>query len=178
MQTITKAELLNKLLSIKGNTFVTASIDSTVKLKGGNPWGNKVKQHQNLNGAIGFQYINSVNRQEAKHGIAVITEQAKPRRWGTPSENGIVINHIKDGEQKHYLQMKVESRPDASNSYYYNTETGEKIEKEQIAEWKYQSNRSSTQANLPEDVEIIVRDIDFNNIKEIKLGGEHYKITE
>ncbi len=177
MQTITKAELLNKLLSIKGNTFVTASIDSTVKLKGGNPWGGKVKQHQNLNGAIGFKYINSVNRQEAKFGTE-ITEQAKPRIWGTPSENGIVINHTKDGEQKHYLQVKVESRPDADNSFYYNTETGERIEKSQIAEWKYASKRSSTQANLPEDVEIIVRDIDFNNIKEIKLGGEHYKIAE
>ena len=177
MEYIGKQELIDKLLNIKGNTFVTASVITSVKLKGGNPWNGKVLQKQELNGAVGFQYINSVNRQEEKYGTA-ITEQAKPRRWGTASDNGVIIEHIKDGELNHYVQMKVESRLNANESFYFDAESGEKIDREKVCEWKYQSKRSSTQANLPEDVEIIVRDINIDNILEIKIGGHHYKVIE
>lgn len=175
---ITRNELIAKFLEMRGNTFVTCSVETSVKLKGGNPFG-EVKQKQNLNGAVGFSYIGSVNRQEVKAEVENITEEAKPLAWGTLSDNRIVRQHTnKAGEFKQYLEMKIESRPNAKDAYYFDPNTGETLDTEAVKEWKYASKKSSTQSQLPEGVEVVVRAIDFANIKEITLNGNHFVITD
>ncbi len=172
---ITKSALVNICMEIKGNTFITASVETSVDLIKGHPFNGTVKQSQNLNGALGFSYANSVHRLEQKEG-SEITAEIQPRKWGTLSPNRVVVFHTPKGETetKHYLNMKVERRVNAS--YFFIAETGEKLDSETVKAWKVPSRKPNTQAHLEKTV--VVRDIKFDNIRIIKMNGEIYEITD
>jgi len=174
MQTIKRADLIDRFYNQKGNTIVTASVETSVKLKGGNPFDCEVKQAQKLNGSVGFDYEANVAKRQEKNGVEVIAP--KPRKWGKLNENRTVVEHtlVKTGEEKRYLQISVKSQCDKENTYFFNPATGEKLDTDLVKEWKVKPSVSSTQANIPEDERVIVKDIDFQNIKEISIGGEHY----
>lgn len=174
MQTIKRADLIDRFYHQKGNTIVTASVETSVKLKGGHPFDCEVKQAQKINGSVGFDYEANVAKRQEKNGVEVI--EAKPRKWGKLNENRTVVEHTlaKTGEEKRYLQISVKSQCDKDNTYFFNPATGEKLDYDLVKAWKVSSSVSSTQENLPEEERVIVRDIDFNNIKEISMKGEHF----
>jgi hypothetical protein len=164
MNELTKAEFFDVIQNeIKGTTFVTASIETEVKmLKRGNPYaGESVTKVQNMNGAIGFDYENSVNRQRDREGNEENFE-ANSRKWGILLEGRKIVEH----KGNYYLQFKVEN---SSNVKYFMN--GQEIEKEMIAEWLPKKKESTTQ-----DVEkqVIVRDVKFDSIKSIKMKGMEY----
>lgn len=177
---ISKTELVSELLNIKGNTFITASCETEVTLTAGNPWksaGQTVKQSQNLNGALGFSYANSVARLEAKEGSEISVE-TQPRKWGTLSENRVLVFHTpkNETEQRVYLNMKVESRPQEETAFFFIAETGETLDSEEVKKWKKSSSKPHTQEHL--EGEVIVRDIKLDNVKTLKMKGKVYEITD
>jgi hypothetical protein len=175
--TLTQTELVNDyLLNLKGNTFITASVETSVALKAGHPFEGTVKQSQNLNGALGFSYSNSVARLEEKEGSEIHVE-TQPRKWGTLSENRVVVFHTPKGEtdEKFYLNMKVESRPSEETSFFFIEETGKQLDSNLVNEWKKTASKPSTQAHL--EGAVIVRDIKLENIKTLKMKGQIFEIN-
>lgn len=180
---ITHDKLEELLLSVKGNTYVTASVITPVKLKGGSPYkGKTVLQKQTIQGQVGYIYQNSINNAEAKAGIPEeerTTSEDIKQTWGTVSENRAVAYHTpKDTtEQRRYLRIKAEKKLQRDDDAYF-LEDGTEVPKEVVKEWKYQPKRSSTQDNLPEGVEIPARRILFENIKSINLLGGKYEVVK
>ena len=180
MKTITHSELESALLNVKGNAIITASVVTPVKLVAGNPFGS-VSQHQSLNGQVGFKYINAVNNAERKAGVDEedMVEKAEPLAWGYLSNNRAVKYHTPKGETelKKYVHLRVLHKVHLVENKYFDAH-GNEISEADVKEWKYKNKKSSTQSNLPADVEVIVRDVKFENIKKVAINGETFNVVE
>ena len=149
---------------VKGTSFVTIYAETIPKIKKtGNPF-KTVYKRTKMTGVIGFDYGNSLNKQASKDGLG--DREAKPRAWGTLSDNRIWVEH----KGKKYLQMKVES----SSSPIYLDENRNEIPKEKIAPFLYERNVTSSQQDLSK--EIVVRDISVSNITSVVFNKNHWHV--
>lgn len=157
--------------NIKGTTTGSFVVDTPVRLKANNPFG-EVRQKQTLNGIIGFDYNNSVNRMADKEGKQ--ERDAQPRAWGTISPNRIWVLHTPKGttQEKRYLQIKVERQlnNDATRPVLYEVATGKTLTQADIEPYRYAKSKTSTQADLVG--EVVVRDIKVDNICEAHIMGQ------
>ena len=174
MKTITHQELINQLNEFNGVTFVSCSIESPVKMaKGGragrpvNPYHDQITKQSYLNGAVGFDYEASVNKQRDRENIEEAFE-AKPRAWGQLMEGGKFVEH----KGNYYLQLKVENVGQDSVQYLQN---GEPINKDLLTEWLPKKKEGSGRQEV--ENEVIVRDIKLDSIKSIKFGNEEYEVV-
>jgi hypothetical protein len=151
---------------VKGTSMVSATTQTIPTMrKTNNPFVGKVVKVQTLNGVIGYDYQNSINNLAKKEGVEA--NQAQPRKWGTLSKDRIFVHHTnKQGEEKTYLRMKVEK---SNNIKYINIETNEEVDVEELRPFFPTKKKSSTQSNL--QGEVIERDVDLANVKELKIKG-------
>lgn len=173
MKQITQEQLVNQLNSYNGVTFVSCSLESPVKMaKGGragrpiNEYHGKITKASYLNGAVGFDYEASVNKQREREGIEE-TFEAKPRAWGTVMEGGKFVEH----NGNYYLQLKVENVGKGSVQYF---NEGMPIDEEKLADWLPKKKEGSGRQEV--ENEVIIRDIKLSSIKSIKFGGEEYEV--
>lgn len=173
MQQVTHKELVGLLNEYKGVTFVSCSIESPVKMaKGGtrgrekNEYFGKITKQSYLNGAVGFNYENSVNNQREREGQEADFE-AKQRAWGQLLEGGKFVEH----KGAFYLQLKVENVKDESVKYL---NEGVIISKDKLAEWLPKRNVGT--GRQATEQEIVIRDIKLANIKTIKFGKKEYEV--
>lgn len=169
---ITTAEAKNIIdRNVKGTTIITIDVDSPMDGKGkmlktGNPFcGLGIIKKVTLNGMIGFDYENSVNRQAAREEKE--SREAKSRAWGTLTANRLFVEH----KGAYYLQMKVEN---ASTPVYMYPD-GTVIDTNMIKPFLPVKKASSTQADL--DKEVIVRDIKMENIAAMRFHSGNYILT-
>lgn len=172
MVKMTKSEFRNWVSAlISGTTTGSIEVDTEVKLpKSNNPFGGSVRCHQTLNGVFGFNYEKSVNRQAEKDGLSIRIAQS--RTWGKVDETGVFVDH----NGKEYIQLKVEKQLDNNNTHpkYYLADTGAELDAEAVRNARPKS-KSSTQEGLSK--EVIVRDINLDNVKSVKMFGQVIEIT-
>jgi len=170
MKQLTYTELIEQLNSFNGVTFVSCSIQTEPRLKKGgragcphNPYFGSITKEVKLNGAVGFDYTNSVNNQRLREDN--ITEfEAKPRAWGVLMEGRKFVEH----KDTYYLQLKIEN----STTPVYKFD-GEVIDKSELKTWLPKKRTSSTQEV---EKEVIIRDIKLSNIKTITFNKDTYNL--
>lgn len=171
MTTITVTQLTEKLTNLKGTTMATITTETVVKMsKKNNPYANtNITKKSRMNVTLGFNYTNSVINQRIKEGIE---EEfvAHPRKWGNRIKGTPLVHHINaDGVEKFYLEAKMNGKPQ-SVEYFSN---GVVFDVELIKEFLPKVSKSSVQGT---EKEIIMRDFELANIKEVKMFGEIFEI--
>jgi hypothetical protein len=126
-----------------------------------------VRKVSEVRGLVNFVYANSVNNQREREGVEPDFEP-EPRRWGSRVDGTPLVRHVKNGEERFYLEVKVES---ATSTYY--DENWNEIDREEIEEYLYSSSGSSRQG--VED-RVILRDYRLENVDEITMFGETYDV--
>ena len=174
MQLITPEDLRAKLFNQVGATFATVVTRSEPRMrKRDNPYFGIVEKLQRLNGVINFVYSRSVNRQRQREGHPEEFE-AQPRRWGERVfDNGRLtplVRHIKDGEEKWYLELKLEQVIEKK----YIDHTGQEVQEETLQPWLPEPRQAATQET---EKEIVLLDISLDNIRAIVMGGEEYVVN-
>jgi hypothetical protein len=192
------------LFGVKGAKPVTIITRTEPTLTGGKkcPLAGLVKI-STVNGMINFNYENAVNRQRSREGNSEVFESAA-RKWGkrlyeapeevenpnsvqrierkrrTPrhlpfvaknwKEDTITIDEFNEiPNDELYLEMKVEN----SGDYIYML-NGEEIPKEKVAPYLPKKKEGERQ-----DLEktVILRDYKIENVEQITIDGESYKIA-
>lgn len=100
------------LANVNGASFVGLDTVTNVTLTGGkkNPMQGRVTKRMVGAQVMVFQnkksnaYENMVQRRLAAEGLPT-TFEVGPRAWGTRLENLPVVEHVKDGVTKHYLEV-------------------------------------------------------------------------
>lgn len=173
-QTITRAELADKLRAIKGATFVTISalVDARAK-KTGNPF-TAVLKLSKVNGTVGADYQASVNRQLAREGKDHIQFEASGRQWGERISSALVVKG-EGAERKEYLAIQ----PNHTRQpvYFGKTPDGlmRQVSKETIAAFLPAHKPSAIQGT---DKEIVYRNYALSSIAAISIGGQKYRIRD
>lgn len=168
MQIITKQELKDNLMNMKGGANIVSIVTKTTPRmrKTDNPFYDKVEKVSKVNGIINWRYSNAVNNQRKREGKED-DFQAVERRWGQRIKGTPLVEH----KGKYYLEMKVERK---LNSEYIHKEKGEKLDMEQLGAFLY-TNSSSKRQNL--EKEVVLRDYKLDSIDTIKMNGEEYKVV-
>lgn len=163
MKTMTRAELIAYLGTIRGATFATIVADTDPKLrKTGNTLGN-VRKHARVNVTLGFNYEAAVNRQRTREG-SVADFEAADRAWG--QADGAMV---RKGD-KTYLRAKIER----SLSHRYVGPDGIEIPEETVKPFlpvRKESTRQDTEKEIRE------RDYMIENIRHITVKGEEFLIV-
>lgn len=160
---ITVNEMIAMIREQKGCTFATIRTNTDPKLKKSCPIVG-VRKLSHLNVMIGFNYENAVNNQRTREESEA-DFVAQPRKWGkrvdlkTVEHNGKV--YLTTATLNHYETE-------------YQTLLGQKVEKAEIEPFLPKKSPSTTQET---EKEIIYRDFDSNNIVEITMNGETYKVS-
>jgi hypothetical protein len=175
---ITRQQMISIISNnVKGTSAVTVDLDSPLDAKGkmrkgGNDfYGEGIVKRIKLNGMIGYNYGNAVNRLASKEDKD--EREAKRHPWGDMDDKRLFRTHRNNGNK--YLSMKVQTaktigffRPDGSEL----TEA----EVEQIKTFIPTKRKSSTQADL--DGEVIARDFAVTNMTGILFKGTYLSLVE
>jgi hypothetical protein len=196
MQTITRTELREQLMERRGASMVSIVSETEPKMYAKrkpsqlssdalagvtdipNPYRGKVHKISHVNGVINWRYANAVNNQRAREGQPTDEEgnvehfEALPRKWGQrlQRDDGTVTPLV-EHKGRHYLELKVER----SLGHEYRDESGEVVPQDDIAPWLYPHRKSARQQT---DKEIILRDYALDNIKQVRMDGELYEVTD
>ena len=185
---ISKNELIGILIKQKGHTFIQLFATTDVKMnKGGREnsnylYGNVIKDSE-VNGGVDFEYENAVNNALKREGKNPDYELGK-RAWGehmiidyvfdietlefTPVYSRILIEYIKDGEKRYYVQMAVQS---AKKPTYRYKDTGEVLSEKDIEVMK--SYISDKKEEL-----VVVRDYRVDNVTRIHINKGQYILNQ
>ena len=164
--TLKKSELVRKLASISGACPVTFYTETIPKMnKNGNPYFGRVIKRSKVNGMIEFDYSNSVNNQRLRENKEA-DFQAKQRSWGQHITPTLI-----EYKGKLFVQIKIERTLDKPEYLYDNVP----IQKEKLEPWLVKSNKPESQGT---EKEIMLRDYNIDNIRELHLGGEFVIIDD
>ena len=170
MKQATVSEMIQMIGSeVKGTTIVTVDIETDPRMrKTGNPFLSRgVVKRSTLNGMIGFDYSNGINRRAGKEGKE--ERQAKSRAWGVLTPDRLFVTH----KGEFYLQLQVENVTKAPRFF---DRDGIEIPKADIEPFlPKRASEGSTQADI--ENKLIVRDIKMSNVKSIRFKGEDYKLV-
>lgn len=162
---MTRKELLEKLMSVKGASPITIISKTEPKLlvkhretKEPCPYKDVTKTSV-TNGMMNFDYEAAVNRQRTREESEA-DFKAKERTWGTHVTRSII-----EHKGKYYLQMKVQNA--VEHKYICNGEEVS-IDKGYLPA---QSNRQGVKQ------EVIVRDYALDSVHQVKMGGQVINIV-
>jgi hypothetical protein len=156
----TLGELKAALASRKGTSFVTIVAETDPRMnKRGNPYLGRVTKRSTVNGAIGWLYPSSVNRQREREDLQADFE-SHPRKWGERIKGTPFVEH----KGSTYLELKVENV--LETQYLLD---GEPVDRSVIQEWlpKRKSEGQRQEVATP----VICRDYKLDTIKSISMNG-------
>ena len=164
-------QVLNAIANINGASFVTIDTVTTPKLTGGksNPHQGRVQkvmtganvmvfQNKNSNG-----YENMVQRRLKLEGKDPSSFVLGARAWGTRLDNLPIVEHTKNGDTKHYLEVIFLK---AGSSHY--TLDGNIVPASSIQ--GLQESSEGEQGGLNDKV--VIRTFDVENITQIRADGQ------
>lgn len=161
---MTQEQLVRTLMGLRGATFVTFEAHTEPDIIAGSPFRGVVRKVAVVNGTINFIYQNSVNNQREREDLTPDFEPF-PRKWGRRIPRTPLVVHQKDGEEKYYLEVKVER----SIQYEYRDNQGNVIPKEAVTPWLRPTGRSRQGVQKP----VVLRDYTLTNVHNLILKGEH-----
>lgn len=165
------SQVLNAVANVNGASFVSISTVTTPKLTGGksNPHQGRVQKVMTSANVMVFQnknsngYENMVNRRLIAEGKDPASFTLGARQWGTRLENLPIVEHTKDGNTKHYLEVIFLK---AGASHY--TLDGNIVPASSIQ--GLQDKVEGEQGGLNDKV--VIRTFDVENITEIRADGK------
>lgn len=168
---IPESQLVEILSNQKGAAPVTLSAMTDTKArKTGNPY-KAIYKFAVVNGMIGVNYENAVNRQQVREGAVEGTFEAKARQWGEQVNKSLVVNG-----DKYYISIVNPKSCKAKPRYYGQRTDGSlvrissEIAKQFIPEHKKATNQGT-------DKEIVFRNYSLGNIRTVAIGGKKYRIA-
>ena len=168
---IPESQLVEILSNQKGAAPVTLSAMTDTKArKTGNPY-KAIYKFAVVNGMIGVNYENAVNRQQVREGAVEGTFEAKSRQWGEQVNKSLVVNG-----DKYYISIVNPKSCKAKPRYYGQRTDGSlvrissEIAKQFIPEHKKATNQGT-------DKEIVFRNYSLGNIRTVAIGGKKYRIA-
>lgn len=168
---IPESQLVEILSNQKGAAPVTLSAMTDTKArKTGNPY-KAIYKFAVVNGMIGVNYENAVNRQQVREGAVEGTFEAKARQWGEQINKSLVVNG-----DKYYISIVNPKSCKAKPRYYGQRTDGSlvrissEIAKQFIPEHKKATNQGT-------DKEIVFRNYSLGNIRTVAIGGKKYRIA-
>jgi len=175
---ITRMQMVDLIRqNVKGTSAVTVDLDSPMDKKGamrkgGNQfYGQGIVKRMKLNGMIGYNYGNAINKVAAKEDKA--ERESKPHPWGDMDDKRLFRVHRNNGNM--YLSMKVQNtdivgffRPDGTELT--------PAETEQIKTFIPVKKKSSSQADL--DGEVIARDFGIDNMQGLTFKGTYLSLID
>lgn len=174
MQAITRDELIGKLLGTSGATFatITATTDARAK-KTGNPFG-KIFKEATVNGCLNFHYDAGVERRLAKEGKTA-DEFKKGESWHEPvlqDGNLTPLCQHKTDKSKVYVRFMLVQKVGET---IYREENGREIPADQVKPFL---PKPSGYANQGLDNPLVILTYDLDNVDQLTIGGETYKLVE
>ena len=166
MQRVTYNELMAMLMGMNGVSFATFQAITEPALLAGCPWKGDLLKVATVNGAINFNYGNSVNNQRAREDMPT-DFVPMPRRWGQRLAGTPLVEH----NGTYYIEVKVQR----SLGYEYRLRsTGEVVPTELVTPWLRPPGRSRQGVQR----EVILRDYTLTNIQSIRMMRENYDLTD
>jgi hypothetical protein len=136
------------------------------------PFGTITKKSRMLVNWGNWSYSNALESQAKREGKEIDFE-VQPRRWGTRLQNSPLVHHVnKQGEEKHYLEVKVEN---VFETEYFEKETGKPLTYHEVSWYLYEKKESATQDKL--EKKIYLRDFSLDSIVSIVHGGVEYVVS-
>lgn len=166
--------LANDLFSrVNGSTFVGIDTRTVPVLKGGkkNPMQGRVTKIMKGASVMVFQnrtsssYGDMVQRRLAAEGKDPASFELKPRSWGTRLPNSPFVHHVKDGQDKYYLEVIFLRAGDVE--YFLDDKP---INKEDIQ--GLQEKDESEQGGL--ENKVIIRSYSLESITGVRLDKNHH----
>lgn len=161
-------------MGVKGTRFATIVTETEPDMnKKGNPFydDNKLdlRKTTTMNVTLGFNYTNSVNNQQLREGKEG-DFKAHERKWGERIPGTTLVEH----GDKMYLEVKCNAKPQEVT--YKRPSSGLMIDPEDVK--PFLRKKADNKEHQGVEQEIIMRDIKLDNIREIKINGEHYEIVK
>lgn len=161
---------MKAFVGVSGASFVGLDTETLVPLTGGrkNPMQNRILKRMCGANVMVFQnkringYNSMVSRRLLKEGI-VEEFKLSPRKWGKRIEDTPFVEHAKDGEVKHYLEV-IFLNPGTSEYFL----DGEPIDKKDIV--GLSEHKESEQGGL--ENKVIVRTFSLDNLKAVRIDGK------
>ena len=153
-QVITKHDFRDYLLNQRGHGFGTIKALTDARLlKTGNPVPDALKYAEvQINWGI-WDYSNSLYSMASREGKEIVFD-VKPRIWGERLHGTPLVHYT----GKYYLEAKCERVLEMD---YYDQE-GNKLDKEEMSQFKSKKYKSSTQAQLAG--EVVLRDYSLGSL--------------
>lgn len=171
MKIITRAQLLEILLNLKGATFATLTLSTDPKMvqkdrvtKEANPYFGRVRKVARHNVCINSSYENSVNNQRVREG-GQKDFVAQERAWGVHISPAII-----EHKGNHYLHSKLEKTLDT----LYVDDQGKEVDLAVLQPYLPKVYESKTQ-DL--DKEVIVFSPSIENVIFANMLGEEFQVV-
>jgi|GEM_PF-1741511 len=132
----------------------------------------KIRKVATINGFINFNYENAVNRQRQREGITA-TFQSLPRKWGLHIKGTPLVVHIKDGDEKHYLEVKVEKSLAWELIHVATSQPLDAAELALVNRWLKPKSKSRQGVQK----EIVLRDYDLDSIIGLTVDGKGFRFV-
>ena len=161
--------LVEILWKVEKQTFCNIVTETNVRMnKTGNPYHNKITKKSIQNVMIGTTYENRVNnnleREEKERNFEV-----SENKVGEHLSKVVLYN---DNTKKYYLQYERFNEVKPTVEYIFE---GNEIEKKLFENFMIKSNNYSNQGT---DRTVNILSVTLNNIKQITLNGQKYKVVE
>ena len=155
---------------VSGSSFVGIDTETPVPLSGGraNPMRGRITKQMRGANVMVFQnkrvngYKNMVARRLIKEGI-IEEFKLSPRKWGKRIENTPFIEHVKDGQCRHYLEVIFLSS--GESEYFLD---GKPIAKDQIQGLPVK--KEGEQGGL--ERKVVIRTFSLDNLKTVRIDGK------
>ena len=159
---ISAADFVAMLYSVRGATMVSFIASTEPRLKAGNPFPG-LRKITKIGGVLNFNYAASVNRQREREGMTP-DFVAEPRKWGQRVEGTPIVTH----NGKFYVEAKVER----SEIMGYIMPDLSVVDENEVAKWL--PNRHSGRQHVEKT--IILRDFAVENLRSMRIKGNEYVI--
>lgn len=176
---ITHAQLRQKIAESRGNVFAQVlSLTDSKARKTNNPFGLILKKAA-ASVSIGTDYENAVNNVAKKEGNENAGSFVAESIWNGKGEHVIpnkIIRHVDTGREYLYCQTSDKQLDAFPPVVEFQTVSGEKLSREQVAPFLPVKAVSAKQAAFGNENERNVRMIALDNILAIKMNGETFEI--
>ena len=161
LEVLPQSELLERFTSLRGCRMGTLSLRTEPKLvkPKSNPLAGRVHKYQNVNGAIGFDYGQAVNRQRGKEGVE--GEYNPASRPNMTHVGGCVLQHKETGE--YYIFLRPLSYGEAV--YYVD---GKLTHIDEIREYLYFPPKKEGMGSQGVDKEVPYINVKLSNVAYVK----------
>jgi hypothetical protein len=174
MKTISPAQLEKMLINeVKGSTFMQLIYKGVQKVrKTGNPFGEIIKRTE-LNVSFFGSYQNAVNNRLKKAGLEA-DFTANPLPWG----EWFVANKIIGHKGAKYVRFYLHKNSNTKTEYFHNGDqlTGSELANAKLFFTEHSESNRQSEAGLEESEQSKPFTINIENILQINVNGEMYKV--